>query len=142
MDISLEAIAVEQSIAEQLNCCGSCGRPSKSYGDMWETKNNGQTSWLCRVDEAGCRAVAALRYRENKDAAAAERLALTGPLPLTDEEFFARFGIRVADLVISDVQYRDGNTRFQHPPSGRMFKRSCFGARTWSESVTTTTGRR
>lgn len=114
---------------EQQQCppqCSSCGRPSVEYGDMWETKCKGRTSWLCRVDEAGCHAAASQRRQERDKAAAALR-ALTGAPPVTDEEFFQHFGIRVSELEISSVQYRDGNRRYEHPPSGRTFKRSLFG---------------
>lgn len=130
----------ESAEPEPPHCCSSCGRPSEVYGDMWETKSDGRTSWQCRVDEAGCRAVRAAAQQRKLDRAAAERLALFGPPPVTDEEFFQRFQIRVADLKLCAVQYRDANERYEHPPSGRTFKRSGYmRPAPWTETTTTTT---
>jgi hypothetical protein len=115
-------------------CCNKCNRFA-AQSAMWQLVGGGTRGWECRSDADGCiaeqRRLAVLEMGRVR----AEREARDRTRPSTDAEFFAEFGVNVADL-LPGTHYRDGHRHFMHPPTERTFKYNSFGAtKRWSETT-------
>ncbi len=100
---------------------------------MWELVGGGTSGWECRSDVKGC--VAEQQRLAAPERAKAEREARDRARPSTDDEFFAEFGVSVAELSPGPL-YRDAHRHYVHLPTGRTFKHTLLGGtKRWSETT-------
>lgn len=89
---------------------------------MWESVDNGVTTYECRTNEAECRAGHKVRKEQAQMALAID--------------FFATFGVSKDELTTKgQPQYRDAHQRYVHPPTGRVFKHPIYDPDSWTEVV-------